>query len=110
MSPAAQNFHPGYAAARRDLAAALVIGGRVPQSLPAQSNYSDVRDARTMLFVESVQSSPNGALFYDAAPGTRFQPDDSVNRLVAAVAVVRAAGLAAEADSKKNVPLAFFDA
>jgi len=44
-----------------------------------------------MLFVESAQASPNGALF-PAATDT-FQPDVIVDRLTAVVALVRAAGL-----------------
>jgi hypothetical protein len=80
------------------LAKALVIGGRVPQYLPAQSNFSDVRDRSTMLFVESAQSSPSGALF-PVITGGSFQPDASVDRLTAAIALVRAAGLRQQAES-----------
>jgi hypothetical protein len=75
-----------------------VLGGRVPQYLPAQSRYSDVRDRSTMLFVESVQAGPNGALFPSLTGGT-FQPNATVDRLSAVVALVRAAGLQQQAET-----------
>src|SRR5437763_5813166 len=76
MSQIGSRFRPTFAMTRANLAAALVRGARVPQYLPAQSNYTDVRDRATMLFVESAQASPNGALFPSAVPGGAFQPDD----------------------------------
>ncbi|PYS45996.1 MAG: hypothetical protein DMF68_20525 [Acidobacteria bacterium] len=63
-----------------------------------------------MIFVESVQSSPAGALFTDATPGGQFRPDDFATRLVAAVALVRAAGLQPEADAAASQPLLLNDA
>jgi hypothetical protein len=78
---------------------ALVLGGRVPQYLPAQSSYADVRDRATMLFVESAQASPNGALFPGTTAGGNFNPDGAVDRLTAVVALVRAAGLRQQAES-----------
>src|SRR5215510_1095000 len=55
MSPIGPRFRPTFPVTRSSLAAALVQGGRVPQYLTAQSNYTDVRDRTTMLFVESTQ-------------------------------------------------------
>jgi len=63
-----------------------------------------------MLFVESVQASPTGALFIDVNKGGQFRPYDSVTRLVTAVALVRAAGLRSEAEAKAGTLLAFLDA
>jgi hypothetical protein len=88
---------------------ALVLGARVPQYLPAQSNYSDIRDWATMLFVESVQASPNGALFPGTTPGGAFLPDSGADRLTAVVALVRAAGLRQQAESSTNT-LTYTDA
>jgi hypothetical protein len=99
MWPVGQRFRPGFAVTRADLAMALVLGARVPQYLPAQSNYSDIRDRATMLFVESVQASPNGALFPGASAGGAFMPDSGVDRLTAVIALVRAAGLRQQAES-----------
>jgi serine protease AprX len=99
MSPIGSRFRPTFAVTRANLAAALVRGARVPQYIPAQSNYTDIRDRATMLFVESAQASPNGALFPSAVPGGAFQPDATVDRLTAVVALVRAAGLRQQAES-----------
>jgi len=63
-----------------------------------------------MAFVETAQASPSGALFTDVVKGGRFRPTEGVTRLVAAVAMVSAAGLKAEAESKANTPLSFLDA
>jgi hypothetical protein len=99
MSPVGQRFRPGFAVTRAGLATALVLGGRVPQYLPGQSNYSDVRDRATMLFVESAQAAPGGALFPSSTSGGAFQPDSTVDRLTAVIALVRAAGLRSQAES-----------
>jgi hypothetical protein len=96
MSSYSNRFRPNFGVTRAELAAALVKSGRVPQYLPGQSRFTDVRDASTMIFVESAQSAPAGALFTDATSGGPFRPDDFATRLTAAVALVRAAGLQAE--------------
>lgn len=110
MLPIGSKFRPDSVVSRADLASALVIGGRVPQYLPGNATYQDVHDNMTMSFVESSQASPTGALFTDVSAGGRFRPNDNVTRLVAAVALVRAAGLRQEAEAKSNTPLAFLDA
>ncbi len=99
MSPIGSRFRPGFGVTRAGFATAMVMGGRVPQYLPAQSSYSDIRDRATMLFVESAQAAPNGALFPSLNPGGNFQPDAGVDRLTAVVALVRAAGLRQQAES-----------
>ena len=110
MWPIGSRFRPDFGVSRADLATAMVLSARVPQYLPGQSTYKDVRDASTMLFVESVQASPTGALFIDVSTGGQFRPNDSVTRLAAAVALVRVAGLRSEAEAKAGIPLAFLDA
>ena len=104
ISPIGTRFRPDFFVSRSDLAMSLVVGARVPQYLPGQQTYQDVRGNFSRLFVESVQASPNGALFVDVTPGGRFKPDDVVTRLTAAVALVRAAGLRAEAEARAGVP------
>jgi len=99
MWPVGQRFRPSFAVTRADLATALVLGARVPQYLPGQSNYSDVGDKASMLFVESAQAAPNGALFPSATPGGPFLPDSGVDRLTAVIALVRASGLRQQAES-----------
>ena len=108
MSPIGAKFRPTFTVTRADLAKALVLGGRVPQYLPALPTYSDVRDNLTMSFVESAQANPDGALFVDVPAGGRFRPNDNVTRLAAAVALVRAAGLRSEAEAT-FAPLSFLD-
>ncbi len=110
MWPIGSRFRPDFEVSRSDLAAALVLTARVPQYLPGQSNYIDVRDQGTRLFVESVQASPTGSLFIDAPSGGQFRPNDRTTRLVAAVALVRAAGLRSDAEAKAGTPLPFTDA
>jgi serine protease AprX len=109
LSPIGQRFRPTFAITRANLVAALVLGARVPQYLPAQSSYTDVRDQATMLFVESAQASPNGALLPAVATGGAFQPDAAVDRLSAAVALVRATGLRQQAESG-SYTLTYLDA
>lgn len=109
MSSYGNRFRPGFGVKRAELAAALVKSGLVPQYLPAQPRFTDVRDASTMLFVESAQSAPTGALFTDATSGGQFRPDDFATRLAAAIALVRAAGLQAEANAAATQPLILND-
>jgi serine protease AprX len=108
--PIGSKFRTDLSVRRGDLALALVVGARVPQYLPGIPNYQDVRDSLTMSVVESAQASPTGALFPDASAGGSFRPGDSVTRLVAAVALVRAAGLRGEAEAKSTTVLPFADA
>jgi serine protease AprX len=108
--PIGSKFRGDSDVSRAELALALALGARVPQYLPGIPTYQDVRDNNTMSFVESVQASPTGALFSDVTAGGRFRPSEAVTRLVAAVALVRASGLQAEAESKSNTSLAFIDA
>jgi serine protease AprX len=105
MSPTGQKFRPAQQVTRGELAEALVLGAGVPQYVPAAASYRDVHSTATMLFVESVQHAPQGALFTDVERGGLFSPNDAVGRLTAAVALVRAAGLQAEAEAAQSLPL-----
>jgi serine protease AprX len=87
-----------------------VLGGRVPQYVPGRASFADASDSLTMPFVESVQAAPGGPLFINTTAGGRFRPYDSVDRLTAAVALVRAAGLRAQAESQSNAPITVLDA
>jgi serine protease AprX len=109
MSPIGPRFRPSFVVTRGSFAAALVQGARVPQYLPAQSSYTDIRDRATMLFVESAQASPAGSLFPGINAGGAFQPDATVDRLTAVVALVRAAGLRQQAESG-SYTLTYLDA
>ncbi len=109
MWPVGSHFRPSQNVSRMDLAIALVAGVRVPQYLHGRNSYSDVKDPGSRLFVDSVQNSPNGPLFVDAAHGGRFRPNDNVSRLALAIALIRAAGLRSDAEAKAGTPLAFLD-
>ena len=107
--PIGSRFGADVPVSRAELAATMVRSGRVPQYLPQQSFYPDVRDAATTLFVESAQAAPSGPLFIDVAAGSQFRPLENVDRLAAAVALVRAAGLRSEAEAKAGTLLPFAD-
>ncbi len=108
MSSYGAKFRPGFSVSRGDLAQAMVLAGRAPQYLAAQHGFADVRDLTTRTFVESVQAAPSGPLFLDTTAGGNFRPFERVDRLTAAVVLVRAAGLSSEANSA--VPLTTLDA
>ncbi|HEX8354158.1 MAG TPA: S8 family serine peptidase [Pyrinomonadaceae bacterium] len=110
MLPLGGSFRPAFGVTRAELAMTLVLGARVPQYAPGQPTYPDVLDRTTLLFVESVQAAPGGALFADATPGALFRPDDTADRLTAAVALVRAAGFRAEAEARAGAFLPVADA
>lgn len=112
MSPTGNKFRPSHGVTRGELAETLVLGARVPQYAPAAASYRDVRHTAASLFIESVQHAPQGALFTDVERGGNFSPNEAVGRLTAAVALVRAAGLQAEAEAtQNNMPLTtLFDA
>jgi serine protease AprX len=98
-------FRPRASVSRAELAEAMIAGARVPQYVPNTPSFVDVQDTTTMNFAEGAQS-----LFHDAVRGGAFRPDDRATRLVAAVVLVRAAGLRAEAESKAGVYLPYTDA
>lgn len=98
-------FRPAATVSRAELAEAMIAGARIPQYVPNTPSFVDVQDTTTMNCAEGAQS-----LFHDAVRGGAFRPDDRATRLVAAVVLVRAAGLRAEADSKAGVFLPYTDA
>ncbi|HKX27189.1 MAG TPA: S8 family serine peptidase [Blastocatellia bacterium] len=109
MFPIGNRFRPQFSVSRYDLASALVLGGRVPQYRAGQPTYPDAVDSLTRLMVESVQAAPAGAIFPEVTPGSLFRPDQQADRLTAAIALVRAAGLRAEAESLAGTTLPVAD-
>ncbi len=93
MLPEGKRFRPFAAVSRADFAAALVRGGGVPQYVASTPVFRDVTDSTTRNAVESAQKFPNGKLFFDATNGGAFYPDAPASRLIAAVALVKAANL-----------------
>ncbi len=109
VKPDGTRFHPDFAVSRSDLAAAIVRSGRIPQFVAASRMYTDVRDLTTRNAVESAQANRTGSLFYDAVTNGAFRPDESVSRLAAAVALVKAAQLDGLAASS-SLPVTVIDA
>lgn len=95
--PEGRKFRPSSVVTRIELADALLRAGLVTQYMASSALYSDVRDVYSRNAVESAQSGPGGALFYDAPASGKFYPHSAATRLTAAVALVKAAGLSAEA-------------
>jgi hypothetical protein len=108
MTTYGKKFCPTFKVTRASLAEALVYGANVPQYLAAQPLYGDVRDVMTRNFVESAQYSSSTALFPDDGSGY-FRPSNFVDRLTAAIVVVRAAGLRTEAEASNNKVLLLSD-
>jgi hypothetical protein len=97
--PDGNRFRPTGQVTRAELATSLLRGGRVPQYIAGNPIFQDVRDLTTRNVVESIHSNPGGKLFYDAQAGSPFRPENSATRLLAAVALVKAAGLQNQAFS-----------
>ena len=93
MLPQGKRFRPNAQVTRAELAKTLVRGGFAPQFVAANPMFSDVRDLTTRNAVESTQNRPDGKLFFDASNGGEFRPDIYATKLVAAVALVKAAEL-----------------
>jgi serine protease AprX len=98
-------FRPAATVSRAELAEAMIAGARIPQYVPNTPSFVDVQDTTTMNFAEAAQT-----LFPDAPRGGAFRPDERATRLVAAIVLVRAAGLRAEAESKAGAFLPYTDA
>ena len=99
MTSQGSAFSASSSATRLEVARALMLasGARVPQHLPYTPSFADVGNDVNAVFVESVVHSPRGNLL--GATGTNFNPQASVNRMTAAMALVKAAGLEQEARS-----------
>jgi serine protease AprX len=105
LSPFGRNFRPGSGVTRADLAAAMLVSARIPQYVPRTPTYTDVGGYEALLPVESAQAAPGGPLFLDAQAGGLFRPRQFADRVTAAIALVRAAGLGADAESRQGASL-----
>ena len=97
-------FRPSRQVTRAELAAAVVAAGRAPQYVPDTPSFTDVFDVTTMNAAESARE-----LFPDAPRGGAFLPDARVDRMLAAIVLVRAAGLEDEARANMATPTNFTD-
>ena len=108
--PEGGKFLPANAVTRLDFAATLIRGGRVAQYMAANPMFTDASDTSTRGIVESVQKTSSGALIYDAPSGGAFRLFNATTRLIAAVALVKAAGLQTLAEQNATVPVPVADA
>jgi S-layer homology domain len=107
MLPEKKHFRPFWEVSRSELAATLLRGGRVPQYVGVSPFFTDVTDLTTRNAVESAYKFPGGQLFFDVANGGAFRPNNGATKLVAAVALVKAANLQSLVTS---TPLSVLDA
>ena len=110
MLPDGNLFRPNATATRAELAQALILGGRAPLYVAAQPLYADVTDPWLRSYIESAQKAPTGSFFPIAQTSGGFNPNGRVDRLTAAIALVRAAGLEAEAQAIRYEPMSYVDA
>jgi len=96
MSADGGAFRPDDVLTRMEMARALVLGARVPQYVPNRASFTDVAfGSPESLYAESLRRE---GVF--GVSGTTFVPAAQVNRLDAAVALVRALRLDKEARAK----------
>jgi serine protease AprX len=102
MTAPNNDFAASTQATRLEVARALMLGAglRVPQFLPYSPTYSDV-SGTDAIFVESVAHSPNGDLLNTS--GALFNPTAAADRLTVTVALVKALGLDAAAQSSSAI-------
>ena len=111
MSSYGKRFYPYLDVTRAGLARSLLITTGIPHYVAGSRRFADAFDPMTAGIVESVQANPaesGGDLFPDAG-GNTFRPYESATRLTAAVALVRAANLRAEAEQRADEPLPVID-
>lgn len=96
MSADGGAFRPDDVLMRVEMARALMLGARVPQYIPNRASFADIATGTPeSLFAESLRHE--GVL---GVSGTSFGPTAQVNRLDAAVALVRALRLDKDARAK----------
>jgi len=102
-------FEPASSLTRGELARSLALTAGLPQRVPGQPSFTDVATTDPAYpFVETVAGSRARARLMDA-PGARFRPGTSVDRIDFAVFLVRAAGREAEAQARAGTTLGLVD-
>jgi serine protease AprX len=98
MSADAGTFRPDDVLTRSELARAMMLGARVPQFIPKQPSFTDVAvGSPEALFAESLRKE--GVMGLN---GSTFGGSENVARLEAAVALVRALRMDAQAKALAN--------
>jgi serine protease AprX len=103
-------FEAGAWITREELARALALTGGLPQRIPSSPSFpdSDLADA-AYPYVETVAGARSRHILMEPLNGHTFKPHDAVTRLDFAVALVRAAGMEAQADARAGESLGVVD-
>ena len=103
-------FEPYSYITRGELARSLALAAELPQRIPAQPSFLDVGPADPGYpFVETVAGARARRVLMDSGTSKNFQPNANVSRLDFAVSLVRAAGLASEAQARAGESLGLAD-
>jgi serine protease AprX len=95
---------------RGELARALALASGRPQRIPSLSSFNDVGATDPLFpYVESVAGARARLKLIDPRNATNFGPDSDISRLDFTVALVRGAGLEAEARSRAGETLGLQD-
>lgn len=103
-------FDPYAGMTRGELARALALAAGRPQRIPAKASFNDVGPGHPLFpYVESVAGVRAGQKLIGAKNLISFAPAADVTRLDFTVALVRGAGLQAEAESRAGETLPYVD-
>ena len=95
---------------RGELARALALAAGRPQRIPSKPTYNDVGVSAPLYpYVESVAGSRARLQIVDPKNNTNFGSDSDISRLDFTVALVRGAGLEAEAQARAGETLGLLD-
>jgi serine protease AprX len=95
---------------RGELARALALAAGRPQRIPVKPSFNDVGAGNPLFpYIESVAGSRARLKLIDPKNAISFAPIAGVSRLDFAVALVRGAGLQAEAEARAGESLGFLD-
>jgi serine protease AprX len=103
-------FEPSASLRRSEAARALQLLADAPQRVPSSPTFSDVPvSSPDFPFVESAAGLRAHAVLIDPKSPGLFRPSEAIDRLAFAVGVVRAAGLASQADARAGESLGLAD-
>src|SRR5206468_3576907 len=103
-------FDPYDGLTRGELARALALAAGSPQRIPPKPSFNDVGTSDPLFpYVESAAGGRARQVLIDPKNGTNFGASANVARLDFAVALVRGAGLEAEAEARAGESLGLLD-
>ncbi|HKQ96253.1 MAG TPA: S8 family serine peptidase [Candidatus Polarisedimenticolia bacterium] len=103
-------FEPKRSLERGELARSLALTAGLPQRIPAAPSFPDVGASDPSYpFVETAAGDRAAAVLIDPKPNGQFASGQPIDRLAFAVSMVRAAGLAGEADARAGETIGLCD-